>query len=150
MDFPEHFTHHLVKKSGTLKFSICEAEGTAVIKFGLEYPVQVMRFYSSIRSINITHPREFEMLDPSVFSMPKAHRLVFSRINGREICFDTSKLNPAGQWDILNLETDFLITQTFASYISNKCWAWVERGREIWAPERYDGVEFPDAKLKKQ
>ena len=61
--------------------------------------------------------------------------LPFARIEKHLFCFDTQKLNKAGQWDILEYQSKYLVTLTIGSFLLNKVWAWLEKGRAIWENE---------------
>lgn len=61
--------------------------------------------------------------------------LQLARIGSVNIAFDRNKINEAGEWDIINLDSSFVITKTLSSFLNNKIWAWLERSREIWKDE---------------
>lgn len=61
--------------------------------------------------------------------------LQLARIGSVKISFDRNKINEAGEWDIINLDSSFVITKTLSSFLNNKVWAWLERSREIWKDE---------------
>lgn len=101
-------------------------------------PSSIDKFYQTIHSLVISHPREIEILPYESLQYINNRFLWFSTINSSvKICFDTLTLNEANEWNIVNPENNFLITKTLSSYITNKIWAWVDRGRIIWEHERY-------------
>lgn len=51
------------------------------------------------------------------------------------VAFDTTELNDAGEWDIINPATGFRLTHTLASFLTNKTWAWIDRQRPVWSDE---------------
>lgn len=61
--------------------------------------------------------------------------LPFARIGTRLFCFDTQELNKANQWDILEYHSKYLVTLTIGSFLLNKVWAWLDKGRVIWEDE---------------
>ena len=63
--------------------------------------------------------------------------LPFARIEKHLFCFDTQKLNKAGQWDILEYQSKYLVTLTIGSFLLNKVWAWLDKGRAIWENESW-------------
>ncbi|MEA4936464.1 MAG: hypothetical protein VB102_07460 [Paludibacter sp.] len=80
------------------------------------------------RGLRLLPPMELELIDEKF--------LLFAKINNIEnICFDTSNINFASEWDIVNYSNNYLITKTISSFLSNKVWAWIERGRKIWDQE---------------
>jgi hypothetical protein len=48
---------------------------------------------------------------------------------------DLRDINEAGERNIVNYQTNFVITKTMASFLNNKIWAWLDRGRKIWQKE---------------
>lgn len=82
--------------------------------------------------------RVIELLNSSKFEMIENRFLMFSKINNTEIiCFDTFNINSAHEWDIVNYSNKFVITKTISSFITNKIWAWIDRGRTIWDAENH-------------
>ena len=51
------------------------------------------------------------------------------------IAIDLRDINEAGERNIVNYQTNFVITKTMASFLNNKIWAWLDRGRKIWQKE---------------
>ena len=94
-------------------------------------PESVAGFYRRCDGFVIAHPaiellplRELWWFGP---------RLVFARFDQVEaIAFETTSLNQAGQWNIVHPGTGYLITLTLASFLTNKIFAWVHRGRRVW------------------
>lgn len=104
----------------------------------LIFPDKVNSFFMNINYLNISMPRNFEIMPSISFELINERYLWFSTINkSKQICFDTKCLNSAKEWDIVNLENKFVITKTISSYMTNKIWAWVDRGRNIWDEEQY-------------
>lgn len=63
--------------------------------------------------------------------------LQLATIGKISIVFDKSITNEAGEWNIINRETGFVITKTLSSFLHNKVWAWLDRSRCVWEEETY-------------
>ena len=63
--------------------------------------------------------------------------LQLAQIDSVTIVFDKTSINDAGEWNIINRETGFVITKTLSSFLNNKIWAWLDRSRCIWNEEIY-------------
>lgn len=98
-------------------------------------PKSIEEYYKKIKSVSIEGPRQFEMFPLEHIYFVDEKHLAFSKIGNNLICFNTSELNTADEWDIICKYNDYLITKTLASYLTNKVWAWIDRGREIWKDE---------------
>lgn len=101
---------------------------------------QAVGFYiNNYQPVIITNnDRVIELLHSSKFEMFENRYLMFAKINNIEIiCFDTLNINSANEWDILNYSNKFIITKTISSFITNKVWAWIDRGRIVWDVENY-------------
>lgn len=102
----------------------------------IKFPRNILCLYNQIQFLNITQPRQFEILSIDNMSIVENRYLHFSNINFSEkLYFDTFKRNEAEEWDIINLSDDFIVTKTIGSFLTNKVWAWIDRGREIWKEE---------------
>ncbi len=94
-------------------------------------PDPVALFYRRCDGIVIAQPA-FELLPARELEW-LGQRLVFARFDRVEaIAFDTAAENEAAQWNIVHLQTGYLVTLTLASFLTNKLFAWVRRGRRIW------------------
>lgn len=99
-------------------------------------PNNLKELYFQIDGFKISKPRKFELLESSRLTLLDNRYLVFAVFNETEmICFDISHVNDAGELDIINYDNKFLITLTLGSFLMNKVWAWVNRGREVWNEE---------------
>ncbi len=106
----------------------------------IHFPNQVKLFFMTHNGLKIQNP-DLEIFPINELVCVTKKRIKFCKIdNIHEIGFDISKLNSAGQWNILNLSTNFVITLTMASFWSNKIWAWVNNRREIWKKEIYEEI----------
>ena len=104
----------------------------------LNFPADVLFVLKNLQSINIKYPRSFCFYSVSNVKVIENHFLQFALLNDTQrICFDTSKINSAGEWDIINYENKYLITMTMSSFLVNKVWAWLDRGRHIWEEEYF-------------
>lgn len=140
----EHVKINFERKSATAGFTyiLFEPAGTDDLsevekRFKVSIPDAVKIFY--------THYNGLEVHDPnlSVFPIqewaPQANNLIhFATVNDEHhLCFDTSNVNQANQWTILNCETGYLLTYTMASFWTNKIWNWIVKQRTIWKEENY-------------
>lgn len=119
---------------------IAEAE----IQMQVEFPFQLRLFY--------THYNGLRVLTPPlvVYQLKDLHidlnrRIPFAVLDSvYELAFDTKFINAAGQWDIICINTDYVVTVTFASFWSNKIWGWIDKQRQIWKPwEAPEIIEEP-------
>lgn len=105
----------------------------------INIPPNINSYINSYQPVIIkNNERVIELLHSSKFEMFENRFLMFSKINNIEIiCFDTFNINFAHEWDIVNYSNKFVITKTISSFITNKIWAWIDRGRVIWDVENY-------------
>ncbi|GHU03583.1 hypothetical protein FACS1894158_02310 [Betaproteobacteria bacterium] len=142
MDFVDYFIKRIEKlrKENIISCSITYCEEYEFLikakKEEIEFPNNISYFYSRIDSFNIFQPRQLEILSIKNMSIIENRYLHFANVNVAEkFCFDISKQNEAEEWDIINLSNNLLITKTIGSFLTNKVWAWIDRGREIWKKE---------------
>ena len=79
--------------------------------------------------------RYFQLLDFSDWILFEDTYLFFSYIGDEKICFNVRELNSVSEWDIVSYNNKYLITRTISSYLTNKVWAWIDRGRKVWSEE---------------
>ncbi len=104
-------------------------------RLGISFPQQVTRFYRHYDGIRIEEP-PLEVLPVARFTFVAPQRLHFATVDESHLLgFDTSAFNEAGQWKIVDIESDYRVTLTMASFWSNKIWAWIDKRRTIWKPE---------------
>ena len=116
--------------------SIYEIEQTQK-RLKVKFPSQVKMFYQTINGLQVKDPH-LEILCLNKIKVDEAGRIHFATFDQKHrICFDTTKINNAEQWDILNLDTGFTVTLTMASFWTNKIWAWIDSKRTIWKEEVY-------------
>ncbi|AZZ98453.1 SMI1/KNR4 family protein [Pseudoalteromonas sp. R3] len=103
---------------------------------GVVFPPQVANFYQCINGFSVKSPA---LVMHSAGNMVKHGSLIeFAVFNGSvPVAFDVSRVNSSGQWDVVNLNTKYVITLTMASFLTSRIWAWLSRGREVWAEEVY-------------
>ena len=141
--FVDSLLRALDKKKETVRYSIqfekMLNEQMIFSQYGLIFPMSVSDFYLNVKWLKISDPSKFEILSFANLILIDNRYLNFSIIDfDQRICFDTSHFNEAEEWDIVNYESRYIITKTLASYLTNKIWAWLERGRKIWQEEKYD------------
>lgn len=137
----EHFQTNLLKreKKVGLHFSLGAPASDELIentesRLRVKFPFQVALFYRNYNGLYIEEPHL------KVFELENLH-LVDKRIHfaivgeGHNLYLDTSRINNADQWDIVVDESDYIVTLTFASFWSNKIFAWVDKQRTIWKEE---------------
>lgn len=138
------FYQALLKKSerGVLEFSKLDSgfsitDIPVVSKLTIPFPVSY--YFNNYTPVNINCSfRKLVLLPLEEIKIFDDKYLLFSEINSSEkICFDINTINSAEEWDIVNYSNKFLITKTLSSFLTNKTWAWLERGRKIWDQELY-------------
>jgi hypothetical protein len=104
-----------------------EAESRLAIKF----PEQPAIFWTTFNGFKIIDP-PFQIF-PIEELIRERDLLIFSTCNEDvRIAFDIRSLNSAGQWSIINADTNYQITLTMASYWSTHMWSWIAKHRPIW------------------
>ena len=104
-------------------------------RIGRRLPSQVRAFYSQHNGLSVDDPR-FEVLSLNDLAVDEQFRIHFATADGTDrICFDCSRFNEAGQWDIIEPETGNRITYTMASFWTNKMWKWIDRRLRFWLGE---------------
>ncbi len=102
----------------------------------LQFYKEIYLFYKQYNGLKVVTP-SLEIFPLENFVI-KNDKLIFGTIeNSNKLCFDLSGLNSAGQWNIIDYSTSYIITLTFASFWSNKIWAWIDKKRKIWCEEIY-------------
>lgn len=103
----------------------------------ITFPSQVKMFYQTVNGVQVKDPHLdiYCLNDIEIDESGKIHFATFDQKH--RICFDTTTINNAGQWDIVNMDTGFTVTLTMASFWSNKIWAWIDSKRTIWKNEVY-------------
>lgn len=104
----------------------------AEIRIGRSFPNQVRAFYSQYNGFSVVDPA-FEVLSLDQWTIDDQLRIHFATADvTRRICFDCSRFNEAGQWDIIDGETGNRITLTMASFWTIHMWKWIDRRIKFW------------------
>ena len=64
-------------------------------------------------------------------SMSECKYFIFAHINNIKIALDLNNKNEAGEWNIVNLDTKYIVTKTMGRFFGYKIWAWLDRGKDI-------------------
>jgi hypothetical protein len=102
-------------------------------------PSYIQKFIKNMDSIEIRdNERAVEILTKSSISFLDKRYLQFCTMNKEiKVCFDLISINDANQCDIINYNNGFVITKSIESFLTNKVWAWIDRGRNVWDIELY-------------
>ena len=105
-------------------------------KLGINFPSEIVHFYETLNGLSVNSPK-FELLSVEELQQ-KNELIIFGHFNGCiPVGFESSSINSAGQWNIVNSTNGYVITLTISSFLTNKIWAWLLRGREVWEKELY-------------
>jgi uncharacterized protein YcgL (UPF0745 family) len=140
-DFDRAIAKKSVKKSISYVFNNKKDSSKKITEYlsNFDIPENVVQFLLLFNGLTIDKPRLLKILDFNEIKIIENQFLFFALINETEkICFDMSNLNNSNEWNIVSYESKFLITKTLSSFLTNKVWAWIERGRTIWKEEFYD------------
>jgi hypothetical protein len=101
-------------------------------RLDIVFPSKVRLFYQHYNGLTVIDP-PLTILPLDQLNYIAARRLCFALLNiNQRICFDTSRSNEAGQWSIVDGDSDYVITLTMPSFWSNKIWHWLNHRRPIW------------------
>lgn len=139
----EEFRNYLERFRTPGNLSVGEPAPASVVadaekRLGLTFPDQVRWLYESCNGLSVRTPalvvRSLEELALGADGL-----IPFATFDAEHVvAFDTSKLNAASQWSIVNAATGFVVTLTAASFWSNKMPAWLRSQRPVWGPEHFD------------
>lgn len=105
-------------------------------RIGQSAPIQVRQFYRTVNGLSVVTPAlKLPCIEDLTSEDGKVRFASFA--DDVAVGFDIRTVNVAGQWEIVNLLTGYVITHTMASFWSNKIWAWVLNRREIWGEEKF-------------
>ena len=97
------------------------------------FPAPVRDFYRRINGFAIAAPA-FRAFGVEELTMQAPGVLPFAVFDGAHIvAFRCDMLNVASQWDLVVLDGGSIMTHSMASFYTNKIWAWLQRGRRVWA-----------------
>lgn len=106
-------------------------------KLSIKFPDQVRLFYQCCDGFKVNDPA-LEILPLEKITKDENGKILFSIFDEQhKLCFETTKLNDANQWNIINCSTRYNVTLSMASFWSNKIWAWIDKKRTIWKKEVY-------------
>jgi hypothetical protein len=106
---------------------LCDVES----RLDVVLPAQVRYFYRACDGLDCADPAL------SVFRARDLRRdgslIPMARFDGQAVVgFRADRLNEAGQWSIVAVDTGFVVTRTMASFWSNKVLAWLQCRTRIW------------------
>lgn len=106
-------------------------------RLGVRFPEQVRVFYDFCNGFTCSSPAlEIHQLEDVQFiAESRLHFCTFDL--DQQLCWDTSGLNAADQWNVVNPRTHYRVTLSMASLWSNKIWAWIDYRRPIWRPDPF-------------
>lgn len=108
-----------------------ETLDSAETRLGCRFPEQVRQFYRACDGLEVSDP-PFKVYALSEM-VREGPLLEFCRCDGvHRLALDTSMINEAGQWSIVNADTGYRITFTMASFWSIRMWSWIVKRRPIW------------------
>ncbi|GBC59936.1 hypothetical protein DENIS_0878 [Desulfonema ishimotonii] len=108
-------------------------------RLNLILPNQLKIFYKCYNGLKVDKPG-LQIFPINDLELNNDKIINFALMDNKHmIAFDTSHLNDANQWNIINPKNNYLITLTFASFWSNKIWAWIDKHRAIW--QAYDASD---------
>jgi hypothetical protein len=103
----------------------------AEARLAVHLPGPVRQFYAAFDGLCVDEP-PFEILRLADIER-HVDLLVFCWCDGgHRLAFDTSSINNAGQWFIVNADTGYRVTYTMASFWTTRMWTWIGRRVPIW------------------
>jgi len=131
------FSYKFGKELSTNDFLIIEN------KLDINIPTKIKEFYLAANGIHTRNPN-FEIIEIDLWILYSKYIHFATFDNSAKIYFDTSNLNAANEWSILNIKTDYKITLSISSFWSNKIWHWLEHKRKIWEDDWEDQLHLND------
>ena len=108
---------------------------TAQRRLAVTFHEQIIRFYSFCDGFEVVEPH-FSVNSLHDLDYIDRHLIHLATVdNCHRFAFDTSEMNEAGQWFIVNATTGYRVTFTMANIWTNKVWACVDWQRHIWREE---------------
>jgi hypothetical protein len=100
-------------------------------RLGIAFTSRAKDLYLAFNGLETSNPAlEILSLDKLILTDKLLHFATFDY--SVKICFDSSYINDAGEWSILNSQTNYTLTLSLNSFLSNKLWHWLEKGKPIW------------------
>jgi hypothetical protein len=101
-------------------------------EYSIEIPEKTKEFFYRFNGLSTKNP-DFEILPISKWKIEEIGLIHFATFDNRiKVGFDTSRINSADQWTIINIDTNYELTLTMSSFWSNKIWHWLKKKNEIW------------------
>jgi hypothetical protein len=100
-------------------------------KIGQKIPSSIQTFWTKFNGLETKNPA-LKILKLNEFDLDNGliHFATFN--DGSMVYFDTKELNTAGEWSIVNPESEYELTLTMSSFWSNKIWHWLTHETKIW------------------
>jgi len=108
-----------------------EAISAAETRLGVVFSEQMQMLYSVFDGLEVCDP-PFSICSIQNLSIENSSLTFCICDHIHRLAFDTSRVNDAGQWFIVNPDTGFRVTYTLASFWSVHMWKWIERRTPIW------------------
>ena len=104
-------------------------------RLGMQIPEKTKEFFKTFNGMTTRNP-SLEIL--SIENWTKTaegliHFVTFD--NAVKVYLDSTEVNQADQWTIVNPSQNYQITQSMSSFWSNKIWHWIKGQKEIWKEE---------------
>lgn len=131
----EHFMTNLSKRP--IEFRVgapCgrEALDAASARLGSPLPEQLSSFYLHVNGLDVVEPT-LRVLPIEELQRSSNGLIRFATLDHcHHLALDSTSWNDAGQWSVVSEGTRYVVTLTFASFWSNKIFAWLDKKRKIW------------------
>lgn len=101
-------------------------------KLQIQIPPKTKAFITKVNGLRTTNP-QFELIDLRIWEIKNGliHFATFDRVHA--VCFDTTEINNAGEWNIVNRDSGYVLTLSISSFWSNKIWHWLKHNLKVWA-----------------
>jgi len=101
-------------------------------KLGVQIPDKTKMFLTTVNGLRTVNP-EFDLIDIATWESKNGFIQFATFDKDQYVCFDTKKLNEAGEWTIVHKDSGYVLTLTMSSFWSNKIWHWLKQRHKIWA-----------------
>ena len=100
-------------------------------RIGQKIPNSIQAFWTKFNGLETKNPA-LKISKLSEFNLDNG-LIHFATFNDNTMVhFDTKNLNSAGEWSIVNPESNYTLTLTMSSFWSNKIWHWLTHKTKIW------------------
>lgn len=131
----EHFIGNLSKRPIKVRVGApCgrEALDAASARLGAPLPEQLCSFYLHVNGLDVADPA-LQVLPIEELRRSGDGLIRFATLDHcHHLALDSENSNEAGQWSVVSEATGYVVTLTFASFWSNKIFAWLDKRRKIW------------------